>query len=119
MINWSSVLFAAGTPDGDNRKNIGQCLNPAFVHAIAVPEVDMLDKVGKVCLVARGDGVVDVINIESELAASRSKGSSKPLKGGQSGSKSKADTENCNQNEKRRLHLDYTIGGHTAAVSCV
>lgn len=79
----------------------------------------MLDKLDKICVVARGDGVVDVINIESELAASKSKHSSKPHKGDQSGSKSKADTENTNQNGKKKLHLDYSFGGHTAAVSCV
>lgn len=95
-----------------------QCLNPAFVHAIAVPEIDMLDKSDKVCVVARGDGAVDVINIEAELDSVRSKGSAKPRKGSQSKSKD-TDLETPDQNGRKRLHLDYSSGGHTAAVSCV
>ena len=109
----------------ENSSSAGQCLNPAFVHAIAVPEVDMLEKSGKICVVARGDGVVDVINIESELAAAQSKTSSKPQRGSKSKSKSKSKgsvstvAETLNQNGRRRLHLDYSLGGHTASVSCV
>lgn len=107
----------------ENSSSAGQCLNPAFVHAIAVPEVDMLEKSGKICVVARGDGVVDVINIESELAAAQSKTSSKPQRGSKSKSKSKGSVstvaETLNQNGRRRLHLDYSLGGHTASVSCV
>ena len=102
--------------------NTGQSCNPAFVHMLAVPEVDMLDKVDKICVVARGDGVVDVINIESELAAMRSKSSTKPWKGSQSRSKDSSTTANIetsDQNGRKRLHLDYSLGGHTAAVSCV
>uniref|UniRef100_A0A5B7AZL6 Putative cellulose synthase A catalytic subunit 8 n=1 Tax=Davidia involucrata TaxID=16924 RepID=A0A5B7AZL6_DAVIN len=111
-----------GVPDVDSRGNAGQCFNPAFVHAIAVPEVDMLDKSDKICVVARGDGGVDVINIEAELAAIKSKSSSKPRKGTQSRSKGSvpsADTETQDQNGRKKLHLDYSLGGHTAAVSCV
>lgn len=102
--------------------NTGQCYNPAFIHALAVPEVDMLDKLGKICAVARGDGAVDVINIEWELDAMRSKSSTKPRKGFQSKLKDSApsgDVENSDDNGKKRLHLDYSFGGHTAAVSCV
>ncbi|XP_061356426.1 uncharacterized protein LOC133300854 isoform X1 [Gastrolobium bilobum] len=104
----------------DMSSNIaGQCLNPAFIHTIAVPEVDMLDKLDKICAVARGDGVINVINIESEIAAIRSKGSSNSRKGSQSRSKDGSSTSNADadQNGKRRLHLDYTLGGHTSAVS--
>ena len=64
----------------DGGGSAGQCLNPAFVHSIAVPEVDIVDKVGKVCVVARGDGVVEVSDIESELDAINSKNSSNPGK---------------------------------------
>ena len=83
------------------------------VHAIAVPEADMLEKSGKICVVARGDGVVDVIDIGSELAAAQSKSSLKAHKGSKSRSKNNASTaaETLNQN-RRRLHLDYTLGGH-------
>ncbi|CAK7350390.1 unnamed protein product [Dovyalis caffra] len=95
--------------------------NPAFVHAIAVPDVDMLEKSDKICVVARGDGVVDVINIESELAAIRSKICTKARKGSPSTSKggiAAAGTEILDL-ARNRLHLDYSVGGHFAAVSCV
>ncbi|KAL0693355.1 hypothetical protein Bca4012_060535 [Brassica carinata] len=87
----------------DTHSSSGQCLNPAFVHSIAVPEMDMVDKLGKICAVARGDGIVDLINTESELSR---KGTSK----GSSSSSS---------NVGKRICLDYSVGGHTAAVSCV
>ncbi|KAI3710129.1 hypothetical protein L2E82_39903 [Cichorium intybus] len=107
-----------GKSDPESSSSSGaQCLNPAFVHAIAVPEVDMLEKLEKICVVARGDGVVDVINIESEFTAAKSKGSSKPKKSGQS--KSNGNLEKQDQDQRTRLRLDYTSGGHTAAVSCV
>ncbi|PWA71151.1 transducin/WD40 repeat-like superfamily protein [Artemisia annua] len=105
-----------GKSDPENSSGAPQCFNPAFVHAIAVPEVDMLDKVDKICVVARGDGVVDVINIESEFEVAKSRASSKPKKGGQPKS---TKPENQDQDRRTRLRLDYTSGGHTAAVSCV
>ncbi|XP_068665624.1 uncharacterized protein [Aristolochia californica] len=44
-----------GMPDTDHSKlHTSQCLNPAIVHAIAVPEMDMLERSGKICAVARG-----------------------------------------------------------------
>ncbi|KHN48008.1 hypothetical protein glysoja_015478 [Glycine soja] len=97
----------------------GRCVNPAFVHAIAVPEVDMLDKLDKICAVARGDGAIDVINIETEMAATKSKSSSNSRKGSHSRSKDGSSSSNtdADQNGKKRLHLNYTLGGHTAAVS--
>lgn len=106
----------------ETRGNAEQCFNPAFVHAIAVPEVDMIDKLDKICVVGRGDGVVSVIDIESELADTRSRNSSKPQKGNRSKSKgsfSSPSTEPQDQNGKKNLNLDYSFGGHTAAVSCV
>ncbi|KAM5587913.1 hypothetical protein ABKV19_006388 [Rosa sericea] len=122
LVMWD---FSKGRPNkiinfGLSDVNNGgeQCLNPAFVHAIAVPEIDMLDKSDKVCVVARGDGAVDVINIEAELDSGRLKGSTKPRKGSQSRSKN-TDLEIQDQNRRNRLHLDYSSGGHTAAVSCV
>lgn len=81
----------------------GQCLNPAFVHSIAVPEMDMVDKLGKICAVARGDGIVDLINVESELSR----------KGASKGSSSSSNVV------VKRVCLDYSVGGHKAAVSCV
>lgn len=106
----------------NNGGNTGQCFNPAFIHAVAVPDIDMIDKSGKICTVARGDGVVDVIDIESELAVIKSKTSAGSQRGSQNRSKNRSrtpDTENSEQNGRKRLHLDYTLGGHTAAVSCV
>lgn len=105
-----------------NNSNTGQCYNPAFVHAIAVPDVDMLDKTDKICAVARGDGVVDVLNIESELSTTRSKNSIEAQKGSQSIPKNNTlagEMETLNLNGGKRLHLDYSLGGHTAAASCV
>ncbi|KAJ9565927.1 hypothetical protein OSB04_001893 [Centaurea solstitialis] len=115
LIMWD---FSKGRPF----KVMDLVLQSCFVHAIAVPEVDMLEKLDKICVVARGDGVVDVINIESEFSAAKSRGSSKPRKGGQSrsnGNASSRDSENQDQNRRTRLRLDYSSGGHTAAVSCV
>ena len=63
-------FFAAATFDVSSGI-AGRCVNPAFVHAIAIPEVDMLDKLDKICAVARGDGAIDVINIETEMAATK------------------------------------------------
>ncbi|XP_022845822.1 WD repeat-containing protein 53 [Olea europaea var. sylvestris] len=108
-----------GLPDAGSRDSTGQLLNLAFIHALAVPQLDMVDKLGKICVVARGDGVVSVINTESELAAFKSKNSSK--KGTKSTSKSSASTSDAQSQDQNcpKLHLDYSMGGHTAAVSCV
>lgn len=111
----------AGLNDVNSGSNTGQSFNPAFVHAIAVPDIDMLNKTDKICVVARGDGVVDVINIESELAVLKSKTSSKSRKGSHRSKDSSptSDMESPDQNGRKRVHLDYSLGGHTAAVSCV
>ncbi|KAB1670378.1 hypothetical protein ES319_1Z172600v1 [Gossypium barbadense] len=93
-------------PDMHSGSNAGQCLNPAFVHSVKVPDVDMLDKIGKICVVARGDGVIDVINTESELTATKPK-----IQGSDGGVP--------DENGRKWLHLDYSLGGHTAAVSCM
>ncbi|XP_024024162.1 cellulose synthase A catalytic subunit 8 [UDP-forming] [Morus notabilis] len=106
----------------NNGGSTGQCFNPAYIHALAVPDIDMLDKSGKICTVARGDGSVDVIDVESELAVIKSKTSTGSQRGSQNRSKNRSrtnDTENSEQNGRKRIHLDYSFGGHTAAVSCV
>ncbi|XP_051126211.1 uncharacterized protein LOC127248082 isoform X2 [Andrographis paniculata] len=112
LVMWD---FSKGRPnkimDLGNEDNPGQCCNPAFVHALAVPDVDIVDKVGKICIVARGDGVVNVTNIEAELASHKSKAKS-TQKGQPSSSESSGGS-------MRNLHLDYSRGGHIAAVSCV
>lgn len=82
----------------------------------------MVDRVGKVCVVARGDGAVEVIDIESELASSKSKTSLKSHKGAQSkakGNASSGQTETQDQKGRKKLCLDISSGGHTASASCV
>lgn len=96
----------------------GQCFNPSLIHAIAVPEMDMVDKLGKICAVAAG-GVINVIDIESEIGDVKSKSSSNTGKGTRPRLKdgSSSSNTNANHNVKKRLQFDYTIGGHTSAVS--
>ncbi|VYS69417.1 unnamed protein product [Arabidopsis thaliana] len=89
----------------DTNNNSGQCLNPAFVHSIAIPEMDMVDKLDKICAVARGDGIVNLINIESELS--------------RKGTSSKGSSSSSSNNVVKRVCLDYSVGGHNSAVSCV
>ncbi|XAR59275.1 hypothetical protein NMG60_11015023 [Bertholletia excelsa] len=111
-----------GAPDPNCGVSTGQSLNPAFVHAIAVPEVDIADRLGKVCALARGDGVVDIIDIESERETVRSKTRSKPQKRSQAragGNTLCADSEAQDLNGRKKMQLDYSLGGHTAAASCV
>lgn len=114
QANRSFLPFAVGISDAGDTGHMGQCLNPAFVHALAVPEADMVDKVGKICVVARGDGAVDIIDVESELAANKSKSSIRTKKGTKSVPETSPDPQ-----FHPKLHLDLSLGGHTAAVSCV
>ncbi|GFP89622.1 WD repeat-containing protein 53 [Phtheirospermum japonicum] len=93
----------------------GQCCNPAFVHALIVPDLDIVDKVGKICVAARGDGVVSIINIDSQT---KSKISTKPKADTKSKPKNRAESQIPDQND-RNLQLDYSVGGHGAAVSSV
>lgn len=82
----------------------------------------MTDRVGKICVVGRGDGILSVIDIESEFHPTKSKNSSKLQKNSQSrskGSVSSSNTESQDQSREKKLNIDYTNGGHTAAVSCV
>ncbi|EOY27949.1 Transducin/WD40 repeat-like superfamily protein isoform 2 [Theobroma cacao] len=127
LITWDfskgrpSKIVDLGLPDMSSASKAGQCFNPAFVHSIKVPDVDMLDKLGKICVVARGDGVIDVIDMESELASIRPKSSTKSRTGIHSASKCSLPAEGGVADEYGRkwFHLDYSIGGHTAAASCV
>ncbi|KAK9093009.1 hypothetical protein Syun_027920 [Stephania yunnanensis] len=101
-----------GLSEVDSQSNAGQCFNPAFVHALAVPEVDMLDNSGKVCSVARGDGIVDVINVELELAAVKSKGPVKPQKRLESAAVNKLNAGSAPHADikEKRIRLDYSLG---------
>lgn len=107
----------------EDKRTPGQFYNPAFIHAIVVPEMDMVNKLGKACAVARGDGVVTLINLESELDALKSKAPTKARKNSETKSNNAIEGTDAttveNQNVGKRLHLDYTLGGHTAAASCV
>ncbi|XP_011629364.1 WD repeat-containing protein 53 isoform X1 [Amborella trichopoda] len=113
-------LDFAGMPDFQSKhsssSNTGQFCNPAFVHAIAVPEETTSEKLGKVCAVARGDGVIDVIDIESELSGSKEKTHKSRSK---SNLIPRQTTETSNKSQGKGLQLDYASGGHTAGVSCV
>lgn len=105
-----------GTTNAGSGGGAEQCCNPAFVHALVVPDLDIVEKVGKICAVARGDGVVSIINIESELAGHKSKSSTKANLSAKSTS---VDHSSADQNNSGNLHLDYSMGGHGAAVSSV
>ncbi|XP_047332136.1 WD repeat-containing protein 53 isoform X2 [Impatiens glandulifera] len=110
-----------GVPDANNRGAGGQGLNPAFIHSITVPEPDMVDSVGKLFAVGRGDGIINVIDVESELlAASKTKPKKKITKSTKNSSNpSSNDDDNGESDKKGMIYLDYTLGGHTAAASCV
>ncbi|PKA51664.1 cellulose synthase A [Apostasia shenzhenica] len=100
-----------GLPNLDGRvssSGAGQCYNPAFVHSIAIPEIEILPGLERVCAVAKGDGVIDVIKLEHEPSSTKSSCSSK-----------KSVPKNLSIGFGKRVQLDYTLGGHTAAVSCV
>uniref|UniRef100_A0A0D3EKW2 Uncharacterized protein n=1 Tax=Oryza barthii TaxID=65489 RepID=A0A0D3EKW2_9ORYZ len=108
-----------GSPEMQNGSSGGQCFNPPFVHSIAVSEEGILGGSYKVCAVARGDGAVDVVDLEYELAPAKSKGL--PRMADLSLSSKRTDIgDGCgSQSQGKRIHLDYTVGGHTSSVSCV
>ncbi|KAJ6402213.1 hypothetical protein OIU84_014327 [Salix udensis] len=90
-----------------------------FVHAIAVPDFNMLKRSEKKRAVASGDGVADVI--KSQLAGIRSKGYTKGRKGSSSSSKGgiAAAGTGIIDPARNRLHLDYSVDGKVAAVAGV
>ncbi|XP_072150023.1 uncharacterized protein [Setaria viridis] len=111
-----------GSPElqnGSSSGSAGQCFNPAFVHSLAVSEEGILGGLYKVCAVARGDGAVDVVNLEYELAPAKSKGPPWAATSTMSSKRTEVGDGSSNQSQVKRIHLDYTMGGHTAAVSCV
>ncbi|KAK8472557.1 hypothetical protein PHAVU_002G240300 [Phaseolus vulgaris] len=57
--------------------------------------------------------------VDFEMASTKSKSSSNSRKGSHSRSKDGSSSSNteADKNGKKRLHLDYTLGGHTAAIS--
>uniref|UniRef100_A0A1D1XJ43 WD repeat-containing protein 53 n=1 Tax=Anthurium amnicola TaxID=1678845 RepID=A0A1D1XJ43_9ARAE len=113
----SQNILDFGLPSfGTNESISGQCFNPPFVHSIAISEADAVTGLDKVCAVARGDGMVEVIDIESELIHKKSLSSSQHQRG-----LARTNEKGCinGQRRQRRLQLDYGFGGHTAAVSCV
>ncbi|KAL7129841.1 hypothetical protein ABFS83_13G094500 [Erythranthe nasuta] len=119
LVMWD---FSKGRPktimDFGIGGDAGQFCNPAFVHAVIVPDLDIVDKVGKICVTARGDGVINIINLEPEIAPLKSKISTKHKLG--SNSKIPKDNDSQSADEKDgNFQLDYTMGGHTSAVSSV
>uniref|UniRef100_A0A0E0MSV1 Uncharacterized protein n=1 Tax=Oryza rufipogon TaxID=4529 RepID=A0A0E0MSV1_ORYRU len=107
-----------GSPEMQNGSSGEQCSNPPFVHSIAVSEEGILGGSYKVCAVARGDGTVDVVDLEYELAPAKSKGLPRMADLSLS-SKSTDIGDGCgSQSQGKRIHLDYTVG-HTSSVSCV
>lgn len=108
--------------DGEGSSgSAGQCFNPAFVHSVAVPEMETPGGLNKVCAVARGDGVVDVIEVESEcvLGSKSSTRHKKPQMRSKDGKTQAVNDQALRQSQGSKMHLDYSLGGHSAAVSCV
>ncbi|XP_049935532.1 uncharacterized protein LOC116260955 isoform X2 [Nymphaea colorata] len=99
-----------------------QSINPPFVHAISVAQEDMEAMSQNLCAAARGDGVIDVINIESALSGIKGRNSSQARKHMlvKHNKKVSQDTsETSSSVQLKRLQLDHSLGGHTAAASCV
>ncbi|KAL7089177.1 hypothetical protein ACP275_13G172500 [Erythranthe tilingii] len=117
LVMWD---FSKGRPktimDFGIGGDAGQCCNPAFVHAVIVPDLDIVDKVGKICVTARGDGVINIINLEPEIAPLKSKISTEHKMGSKIPKDN--DSQSADQNDGN-FQLDYTMGGHTSAVSSV
>ncbi|KAG8052948.1 hypothetical protein GUJ93_ZPchr0001g33006 [Zizania palustris] len=114
-----SIDYGSPKLQNGSSSSSGQCFNPAFVHSIAVSEEGILGGIHKVCAVARGDGAVDVVDLEYELAPAKSKGTSRMAGLSLSIKNTDVGDGNGNQSQGKRLHLDYMVGGHTAAVSSV
>lgn len=89
-------------------------VNPPFIHAIAIPEEDMMVNTGKICAVARGDSIVDIIDLEIELGAAKLKSAR-----GSKKSQSAGKDSSVKVSQGRILQLDNDLGGHIASVSCV
>ena len=98
--------------NGSSSGSAGQCFNPAFVHSVAVSEEGILGGLYKVCAVARGDGAVDVVDLEYELAPAKSKGPPRAAISKMSSKGAELGDGSCNQSQAKRIHLDYTMGGH-------
>ncbi|CAN6483871.1 unnamed protein product [Victoria cruziana] len=120
---YKKIDFGKDDPtQADASPNASQSVNPPFVHAIAVADEDMEATSRTLCAAARGDGVIDVINIESALSSIRGRNSSQARKHVHVKHNKKipqdiSETSSCVQ--LKRLRLDHSLGGHTAAASCV
>ncbi|XP_078431698.1 transducin/WD40 repeat-like superfamily protein, partial [Wolffia australiana] len=114
LVLWD---FSKGRPqnilDFGGSSDSSQCFNPPFVHSIAISEAHAGIGLEKVCAVARGDGTVDIIDIELDLVPSKSKSGSLSHRAKEKGSSSSG------LSQSRTSKLDYTSGGHTAAVGSV
>ncbi|KAL4204494.1 hypothetical protein AMTRI_Chr01g110150 [Amborella trichopoda] len=117
-VSFNSSFLAAADDSGDVKiiDIHQQCLYKTLRTGHTIPEETTSEKLGKVCAVARGDGVIDVIDIESELSGSKEKTHKSRSK---SNLIPRQTTETSNKSQGKGLQLDYASGGHTAGVSCV
>ncbi|KAH9309752.1 hypothetical protein KI387_037663, partial [Taxus chinensis] len=121
MIDLGAIVASNANSD----MSATQICNPPFVHALAVPE-GILDRGNnQIIAVARGDGAIEIIDLEFETRVGISKNKQAPhaRKGFQSKlAKNVNSKENIATEEKEnqtRIHLHVGMGGHTAAASCV
>lgn len=97
--------------------------NPPFIHALAVPEGQLLGDVGRTMVAARGDGAVDVFDLQfkgDEMSDCRGKKKKSGEKLGRGTSESFKEEGSFVYDLPGRLcHLSSDMQGHTSAVSTV
>ncbi|KAJ7550648.1 hypothetical protein O6H91_07G111000 [Diphasiastrum complanatum] len=112
---------------GNSAHDFAGVCNPPFVHALAVSERDVSGETGQVLAVARGDGVVEVYNVEFDRSKSSvNKGPNRSINSSHRKQKederSHSDALDCKGTHGtlgRICQLGSVNGGHTAAVSHV
>eukprot|EP00252_Welwitschia_mirabilis_P027534 TRINITY_DN9468_c0_g1_i1.p1 TRINITY_DN9468_c0_g1~~TRINITY_DN9468_c0_g1_i1.p1 ORF type:complete len:397 (+),score=69.48 TRINITY_DN9468_c0_g1_i1:61-1191(+) len=111
--------------DAENPSSSNKLWNPPFVHAIALSENVPQGKNTQCTAVARGDGTVELLDLESEVHTAQMK-TKQPVPGtGRSKSKlGKSKHANYKAGYGKdmngsRTYLHSGLGGHTAPVSCV
>eukprot|EP01018_Ginkgo_biloba_P000418 Gb_16603 [translate_table: standard] len=113
------------TSNADSDWSGNQTCNPPFVHNLAVPEENLAGENFQVVSAARGDGVIDIIDIGFDIDRTDAKHrqASNTRKGFPSKSTKNGNTkESIATGEKTqgmRIQLHAGLGGHTAAASCV
>ncbi|GLJ38336.1 hypothetical protein SUGI_0780810 [Cryptomeria japonica] len=118
-------LGAAVSSNADSDTSTNQICNPPFVHALAVPEGFLQRGDNQVVAVARGDGAIEIIDLEYEthMGVSKNKKSQHASKGSQGKLAKNVNAKESNTTEETekqmRIKLHVGLGGHTAAASCV